>query len=454
MVRPLLTLALALAMVAPARGAAAAARRISIGPVAGSRGAAIPTQLAEALCGSFDCVLWREVSTGGKPDPAKLRRAGVAGALTGAVSGTRVRLVLAGPAGALERWTFDLGPGRKLRAASVDQVVADVGRRLARPAPPPAAAAGAAGAAGAAAVPPSAPAAPAPSPAQPPAKVARPEPAPEGAAPGRAAAPPAAAAPAAPAAAAAAPPRAAPRPPAGPPPLRIAVELGGFWTSRSLTYDGVGAGTGTLYEFDASSILGPRGRIELYPAAGFTQGAGAGIGLFVDAALSIGLETEGPGGEKRDSTYSRLAGGALWRLPVGKALALVPSVAYESLKLRVDPPIQGLPEADLAGVAGRLGAEIRIARPVKLLLGAGYVWWLTARDLVDGDPAYFPDGSAAALEGEAGLDVAVAGRVSLRVVGQYSSTAYDLDPDPTGTYVATGATDRFVSVNASVRAEF
>jgi CO/xanthine dehydrogenase Mo-binding subunit len=71
-------------------------------------------------------------------------------------------------------------------------------------------------------------------------------------------------------------------------------------------------------------------------------------------------------------------------------------------------------------------------------------------------PAGFtrPDGSAAAFEGEGGFEIALGGRVSLRAVAQLSDTSYDLEPDPTGTYVATGATDRFVTAHASVRAEF
>jgi hypothetical protein len=441
MARPPLTATLLAAALALPLGAAAAPRRLSIGPVTGDRNAVIPSQLAERLCGTFECVLWPKVSTGGKADAAKLKRAGVTGVLVGAVKGGRASLVLSGSAGVLERWAFDLGKGRRLRPDALERIAADVGRRLAPPVPPP--------------PPPPPPAAaqtpppPPASPAQPPAKVRPPEPAPPAATAGApaAAAPPRTAAPPAPSAAATR--AAAPRP------LRLALELGGFWSSRSLTYGGAGAGTGTLYEFDASAILGPRGRVELYPAAGFTKGVGAGVGIFVDAGRSLGLTTEVPGGgDARDSTYSRLTAGALWRIPVGARVALVPSVAYDSLKLRVDPAIAGLPDADLSGFAAKLAVELRVARAVKLLLGGGYVAWLTARDLIEGDVPYFPGDSAYALEAEGGIDVALVAPVSLRIVGQYSGTSYTLDPDPTGTYVAEDATDRFVSAHASIRAEF
>jgi len=132
------------------------------------------------------------------------------------------------------------------------------------------------------------------------------------------------------------------------------------------------------------------------------------------------------------------------------------------------------------GVLGAIGAWVVLVQPLGALLGSrfgsrkgtwfwfalgervvrfaaiagGYVAWLTARDLVDGDVPYFPGDRAAALEGEAGIDVALMGPLSIRVLAQLSNTSYELDPDPTGTYVAEEATDRFVSAHASVRAEF
>ena len=38
-------------------------------------------------------------------------------------------------------------------------------------------------------------------------------------------------------------------------------------------------------------------------------------------------------------------------------------------------------------------------------------------------------------------------------VGEYSSTSYTLDPDPSGTYRASGATDRLLGARASIRAD-
>jgi hypothetical protein len=40
------------------------------------------------------------------------------------------------------------------------------------------------------------------------------------------------------------------------------------------------------------------------------------------------------------------------------------------------------------------------------------------------------------------------------VLGEYSSTSYSFDADPTGTYTATGATDRLLGGRAVLRLDF
>jgi len=442
-------LAAALGAALLASPAAAAGRsRIAIGPVAGDRRAAVATQLAETLCGSHDCVLWPRVSTGGRADPVKLRRARVAGVVTGTLRAGRVNLVFTGPAGPL-RWRGSVDAERRLPGELLDRIAVDLERRLRPPEAPPAPTS---------AAPPPAPAEPPP---LPPALGARPP-----AAPAPAPLEPPAREPVA------GPPRTLrPEPPALPPPTvtparpaarasperrapRLVAELGGFWNSRALDFEAAGAGSGTLYTYDAKAILGPRGRLEVYPGRWLADGAVAGLGLFGEGAFSMGLSTEAPSGEDRTSQFTRLSAGALWRLPAGSRVVLVPEVGWASQRLSVDPAIPGLPDAELSGVEGRLGAELALTPGVTLLAGAGYVRWLSAGDLVEGDPAYFPGGDASALEAELGADVAVGGPFSVRVVAELSTTTYDLDPDPSGTYRADGADDRFVGAHAAVRAAF
>jgi hypothetical protein len=418
------------ALLLVAAPALAAGPRLAVGPVQGDPKLVIPTQLAEQLCGTWDCVLWKEVSTRQQPDLAKARRLGVGGILTGAVAGAagarKLDLSLFTTSTRPARtWSFPLTAAGRLPGSATRQLDQDLNALL-RP-----------------------PASAAPTPVRPPEPVvvaATPPPAPTVAVPA-AAPPPAAAAASAPAAK-----------PAAPAERRwlVAAELGFFASQRTLSYSGVSASTGTLLGFDAGGMAGPCLSLEIHPMARSASVALGGLGLRLGLAMSVGLETEALTGEKRPTQFTRLEAGARWRAPpiTGLSLVLIPEVAWVSQKLTVDPAIPGLPDSDLSGVRVGLSAEARVASRITILAGLGWVKWLTAKDLIDGDPAYFPGSDASGLEAELGAGVAVWGPLSVRVLGTYASTRYTLDPDPTGTYAATGAEDRYLGLRAVLRGEF
>jgi len=467
-----------LAIALAAGGPAAAASKLSVAPF-GTKGAAASKQIEEALCGRLECVDWEAVSTRGAKDLAKARAQGVGGLLVGGAFDQGGKRLLGlnlykGSANAARSWSFALGADGKLKAADLAALQAGVSGMLGGAAPAPAASPTARKAAPEkVAAPPKAPAkAATPAKAPVPLKVA-PRPIDE-----QPKAPEAAPAPAAPPRApAAAPPRAAPptnvsgqpipsqqpRPMkdafAWPKPAReeprthpyLAVELGALVTDRHLSYSG-GSG-GALQLFDVSLFSSPRGRVELYPLAG-SDDLMAGLGVFGDYTRSVGFKTK-VGTEKLDTTFARLRAGLLWRLPLGDGFALVPALSYETLQLAVSPRVVGLPDAALAGFRGGLGAELAVHPRVTLLAGAGYVLWTGAKDLVKGDPVFFPGGSAAALEAEAGVGVKLVDWLSVRALGEYSRTSYSLDQDATSSaYDATGATDAYLGFRVMLRAQY
>jgi hypothetical protein len=114
--------------------------------------------------------------------------------------------------------------------------------------------------------------------------------------------------------------------------------------------------------------------------------------------------------------------------------------------------IAGLPNADLAGWKAGLALELPLSRRIALRAGGSYVLWTTAKDLIGG--GYFPGGTANGIEGEAGFSIALDARWSLRAIGEYGVTAYELDSDPSGTYRAARATDRWLSGRAMLRYGF
>jgi hypothetical protein len=234
----------------------------------------------------------------------------------------------------------------------------------------------------------------------------------------------------------------------------VAGEAGLYLTGRKLTYGGAGTGSSTLRGYDASAIASPRLRLELFPAARIANRFLAGLGAFGDYSTSVGLKTQVEGtAEKRSTTFTSVEAGLLWRAPpIGFGLVLVPSASWRRDTVSVGTAIPGLPDAALTGWKGALGAEVPLGSRLALLAGAGYVSWSKKGDLVG--PDFFPGGSARGLELEAGLAVTVVGPISVRALFEYRTTRYSLDPDPTGAYVATGATDAYVGGRLALRGEY
>lgn len=448
--RTLLGCVLCLAALA-APGVASAAQRISIGPVRGDRRAAIATQLAVALCPVRRCVLWPEISTRGRLDLAKARRLRVDGVLVGGVNvraGSRfakIDLLRDSTRPALS-WDVAIGPDGRLDPAGVREISAALARLALESVPPRAPRP-------AARRPLRAP--PADEPGPPP--VISPAPAPHATRPIERAEP---APPERPAAAA--------RPPPAPPPRArhprrshgspgeqrawLRAQAGLLLLRRELAYEGVSAGTAALRGHDAPAVVLLQVRLEVYPAAPLASGAPAGLGLVAGYERSVGLETEAPGMEKRPTTLSRVHGGILWRAPpLGVArVVLVPALTWEAARVSTSPSIPGLPDAHLSGLKGSLGVEVRLGGRIDLHLGGGWVRWLVAEDLVEGDPPFFPGGSASALEGEAGISYRLSSSAGVRITAEASRTRYDLDPDPTGRYAADGATDLRAGVRLGI----
>lgn len=428
-----------LLVVAPAL--ASAAPRIAVGTVVrGSR--QLDQQVRGALCASYECVPGVFLANG-RPDWAKVRQQGVSGVVVSSVRkdarGKSLSVALLGSnTRQLRRYSIPLVKGL-LTVEGARQLVAGVEAQLGSGAP---------------ARPPPVAAAPAPAPA--PRPVAPPpaeEPVPQVIEEEEPPPPP--------------PVRSRPEPAVREAepilssgeherPWRYAFEVGGDVLHRSLTYGGVTA---------ASSLMGLKANLfalrlrgEAYPLAS-GPGPTTGPGGFLDVAFSIGQRTkEDASGTvlNHNTQYSRIQAGLAWRAALGPVV-LVPALSYQRLGYTVAKAgavaVAGLPDSELSGFKVGLDAELPLGS-LTLLGGLGYVKWTAAKDLIKGSPAFFPGGSAAAFEGELGLDWAFTRALSARVVGEYSGTGYSLQRDSSATYTATTAADIYVGARVMLRAQF
>ena len=121
---------------------------------------------------------------------------------------------------------------------------------------------------------------------------------------------------------------------------RFAVELGADLLNRNLSYGNVPAGS-ILRPYSIGLFVAPHARLELFPIAFFSDGFFAGIGLFGDYSMSLGLkskfqDTANP--FEKGTTYTRWQAGVEWRMRFwhDSDFAIVPFFGYGKQKFVTD----------------------------------------------------------------------------------------------------------------------
>lgn len=407
---------LALAFAAPA----AAAPGVAIAPVKGDAGGKVGAQVTGALCPPLRCM---PGDLGGRPDPSRALRAGADAALLSSIwrerRGRVLSLALFTRASRPERsWVLPLGPDGLVPPERLDAFAREVTGALgvAPPksvAPPPV---------------------PLPAPAPPPQHVAA---APVLRAP-RPRAEPSTGSRAEPLA-----PRERPSPPAITPapdgaadPL-VAIEAGIEPTRRTLRFP---AGGTAPVAYGVTMPSTPFLALEFHPLRS-VGGEAAGLALFADGSYLPGIAL--PSGARTHlATSLAYRWGLSWRIPVGDRLVLAPAVAWERESFTVTTSdggkVPGLADDRRTGPSAAIGLEVPLAGRVTALAGGRVTLWSDARDLAGG-AAFFPGGRAVTLEGEAGLALRLARRVSVRALASYADTRWTFEPDPSGAYTVGSA---------------
>jgi hypothetical protein len=450
-----------------------AAPKITIAPITGDKKSQVGSQISATLCRKYTCVPSSRVFTKKKPDWNKMKSAQVSGLLVGGVAkaktgkGKEVQLSwLDKPGKAAQNWSFPLTSAGKLTNSSLQTLSTDVGT-LASGGGDATAGAGAVGAVAAGS-------APAPG-------------------PDTMSTTPLTAAPAAgamAAGAAAAEPLPLPVTPTPPAPGEksladtpvavdagatsgyqaarhqwpFAVEIGVDLLNRNLSYDNVGAGS-ILRPYSVGLFFAPHARLELFPIAFFSDGFFAGIGIFGDYAMSVGLKSkfqDTTDSFDKGTTYNRWQAGIEWRMRFWSEsdFAIVPFFAYGKQKFVTDGDpagsgFNGLPQFNLSGYKFGLRVDIPVSSGFWIIVGGDYVIWstkdLAVQDATGLNSVHFT-GSAKAIEAELGFHIHLFGPVALRVFGTYQSTSFTFDegqPEAAGS-----ATDRYLGGRVMLRMQF
>jgi hypothetical protein len=228
----------------------------------------------------------------------------------------------------------------------------------------------------------------------------------------------------------------------------IAVDAGVSALGRAFDYRGVASSAGTLMQTTGGTIVAPVVRVEVRPWAA-RRGWLAAVAGFASYRRSVGYALA-QADTKHSAVYSDAEAGLGARLlPLGGSrLEVMPTLSYRRLGLAVSGNPAGLASPSLTGPALGLDVTVPLGRTLALVGRASSTWWLGAGEVVSS--AFFPRGSASALDASLGVSVAAWGPLSVRAIGEYGLTRYR-SLAGSATYVATGASDRYVGGRAVVR---
>jgi hypothetical protein len=229
---------------------------------------------------------------------------------------------------------------------------------------------------------------------------------------------------------------------------RLVLEAGLAPNHRELRYGSAAGGPVPLGVASDQPAMA-RLRVEVRPVETL------GVALYADVAYGGGIELTSAAQTYR-ATATRLEAGALWRLPLGRTLTVVPALALQRETFEVGTsggvPLAAFAEPRLLGLRGGAGLELWLEKTrFTVLAGLAGTWWQEAGELA-GSADFFPGGSAWGLSGEAGLAVDLWGPLSARVLGEYAVTRWSLDPG--ATYTSRSARQEIVGGRIMLRAGF
>lgn len=412
----------------------ASAQRISLPDFSGRGAGSVRTQLVNQLCDTADCVAATKVTVGGKPDMKKAKRELLQYFVTGVVAKkgratTLLLTVVPVRGGAKVKRTFTLEKNGTLSRRNL-QAAVDLVRGVIGPGEPS----------------------------------ARPEPTPEPTEPTPAPAPyrPEPSEPTEPSEPVAERPAEPPPPPPtskrGAKPIFLALELGVDVLNRQLTY--ANATSNNVREYGLTAFPMPVLKLEFYPLALGRNDALSGLGLEGAFGIAPYLKSRRESTEEAyPTTAMRVDVGLRWRIVVSPTFPLVvtPFLGLKVQSFTVSPSttgtLDGLPNINFVGLRAGLALDVPLVNNVFYIVGRFAILpMFSSGEIISAN--YFKAGSTFGFEAGAGVAVQLAKFLQIRGTFEFTQYGLTFKPLEGDTYIATGATDRYLGGNLALRFQF
>lgn len=418
----------------------AAAQRVSFPSFTGPSAASVRNQIVGSVCDTTDCVAATKTTTSGKPDWKKAKKESVQFFVTGSVTRRGKALTLDvfvfNKAGAPKaRKSFPVEKNGSLSPKNLQGVMnllnGAFGAKKAAPAET----------------------APPPDEETPPVKETRPTRPPEPAPNKAEKAPP----PEEPESRGE--PGPAPEPKGKRKPTFLVIDLGAEVLNRRLEYTQVA--TSNLRRYDLAIYGQLAVGLEFYPLALVRDDLLAGLGVEFGLATAPWLQSRLASiTEAFPTSTTRIDAGVRFSIsPIkGFALNFAPYIGIRSQSFTVGAlpdgrRIDGLPNIGFVGLRAGLAIDLPVVpRWVNFFGRFGIIPVFGSGEIIS--PAFFPNGGAFGLEGQAGIGVRIL--PFLQVRGSFDFARYGLtfNTQPTDPYVAAGAVDTYLGGKASLRLTF
>lgn len=249
-----------------------------------------------------------------------------------------------------------------------------------------------------------------------------------------------------------------------------AVDLGLDALHRNFSVSGQAAAPQQVRAYNAGLLIAPHFHAELYPFLRRAPSSLDGFGLSADYAFATWYSTSGdcasaangaPCAEENRSShptsYQRFDFAVTWRFAVSEGWTLVPSLGLRLGGFSVGADAAGrsfvnFPNTSDNGVELGLKAAFQWTDRLAFLGELALVPRISGGELLG--PRFFPEGHGYALELGGGVSLKLLHNVDARLLGSFLHEGYTFPSRLKALYPATGASDDYVSLKASLRYSF